>query len=254
MRLVNFMMLLMLIGNWVYAHDFDIGVNLTEHYDDFHTPVPCHIHIYEDGTRREWDVSDETRLPAPDPDPAPTVAIVEADDVKLPEPNKPKTARRRLVLVLTEISIQNGKITAIKACSNMPNFAVAGKLKRKSGRRFIEIPPPDNRIYGKPVWNKQSKMWDEMCKTFEVNIAVSQLLLLTDGGNADILDVKLSEGVWHRHYQRLNTPTAYPYFNVMDGRFRDAWKLTPLNDIAPSAPRLRQVKKLPLTWAYLKGL
>lgn len=245
------LLILLLNGCLAYAHDVDIGVRLVAHYDEFHWPDPCHIHIYEDGTRREWDVTDETRLPVPNPESVSALAIVEADDLELPELTIPQTLRHRLVLVITEIRIQADRITTIKACSNSPNYPVLGRLKWWSGRGFVEI-PVESRIYEKPVWDKKLRTWNEQCKTFSVNIPVTQLLLVS-GSAVDQFDVKLPDGVYHRHYQRLNTPTAYPYFDVVDGRSAKAWKPAHVKDLAPSAPRLQRVRNLPTTWGHLKS-
>lgn len=250
----SFVILLLCVCVMGYAHDLDIGLRLVEHYDDFHTPVPCHIHIYENGLKWEWDVTDETRLPDPDPEPDPEVAPdIEGvpDPEPVPEPMK-STGRHRLVLVLTEINIEAGHIVFVKACSNVPNYRMMGRLKRKVGRSFIEI-PVQSRVYAAPVWNRDFKRWDEKCKSFRLNIPVSELLLVTDcGTQGDIFDADLGEGLYRRNYKRIETPTFYPYFHVEDGRSITAWKPVHVNNIAPGAPHLKRPLKLPATWGALK--
>ena len=79
---IAYSFLLCFLVSTTFAHDdADLAREngrLVEHYDDPHDTVngvPCHIHIYENGERFEWDVSPYYTAPKPVPEPEPEPII-----------------------------------------------------------------------------------------------------------------------------------------------------------------------------------
>lgn len=76
-----------------HAHDSGRAVKLVNHYDDFHTPVPCHIHIYADGERQEWDVTPQIRFFKPEPEKLSEPIEIEPEPEPEPEPESTETPK-----------------------------------------------------------------------------------------------------------------------------------------------------------------
>ena len=270
-----------------YAHDYPDARPLVRHYDDHHG---CHFHVYGDGTKRDWNVNDFTRLSENVNPPWLDVHLEEGHSHRdhdgngfphahggththnnygshahpvwahthagesVPDPETAKThhhfAKRqvflRLAVVITEVHVLKGKIGRVKLCSNVPHYNFKGKLLQQFQRHSVEI-PLENSTFEPPVWNREQKVWDEICKVVALDIEMTPLLLMADGSNADRLGVDLADGIWYRQYQRINQVTSYPYFAVVNGGTQAAWYQSTLT--APSIPYRR---KLAITWGALK--
>jgi len=55
---------LFLLGGLAFGHNLEGDPRqIVRHYDDYHSEgVPCHVHIYADGPREEWDVRPESSI------------------------------------------------------------------------------------------------------------------------------------------------------------------------------------------------
>lgn len=183
-------------------------------------------------------------LVAPTTPPSTPLTPIAEKVVTVAKAVQPKPARVwRMVLVLTEVHIENQRIKKIKACSNYPNFHVDGTLRYKHGSSYREI-EVESRIYQKPIWKDGA--WTETCKVIQTDIPVTEILLIASGGWGDIFDVALAGGVWYRKYRRREDRFTYPYHDVVDGRKAEAWYQVPA---APSTPHKRKITGM---WASLK--
>lgn len=147
-------------------------------------------------------------------------------------------------LVVTQIEILDGNIKRVTACSNYPAFNINGKLLIKPDGHYVEI-SVENRVYEKPIWSNDT--WVETCKTISIETPVNEIFLLAiDSGRGDKFKIKLSDGIWHRKYERIESRITYPYHSVTDGNFTQAWYQT------PSAPTIPYKRKLTTMWSKLK--
>lgn len=89
--------LLCFLVSTAFAHDDADLVRengrLVRHYDDPHNAVngvPCHIHIYENGEKFDWDVTPYYRAPkpVPEPEPKPIISVPSTDNGRSQAPTE----------------------------------------------------------------------------------------------------------------------------------------------------------------------